>query len=408
MRRLIPLLAGVLLAGVGASHATSIFSPLGIGVWHRNETAYSAAVAGANVTVSDSVYFSLNNPASWRSHGLTRYTAGMVSDKTRAEDTSSDDVADNLWFPSAAIALPIYKSVGLGLMYQSLTDYDYLVFRRETYKIQEPIDTLAPYDVLKRIQGNGGLSRAGVRVAMSLSAAVHAGVGFDYYFGEIEQLTTLQFLQGSYLRSGRFVRHEFSGIGSSAGVTFAPDSATALAITARVPTVLTVSTHLTIEGGDSTNLADSEYELPLSVTLAGRRDFGRMRVMARGTMEMWEEATREIDRSQRYSNRIELGAGAERLPLRVPLVSGWEELTYRAGVRYLQEYVEAGGNPLETYGASLGCGIPIAGGRSMLDLAFWLDLRGSIDGNGARERIFGVQLSVSATERWFTRRSRRR
>ena len=389
-----------------AANASSIFSPLGVGVWHKNQTAYSVSVAGANQAITDSIYFPLDNPAGWRSFGITRYTAGIDVNKSWATDGDNTDVVDNYWFPSAAITVPIYRTIGFGVLYQSMTDADYLVFQRSEFSPDELIDTVDSYPVERRIQGDGGLSKAGARIAMQLTPKLGAGIGVNYYFGEIEQLNTVTIQQGSFARSGRFIRHEFSGIGGSVGLLYELNPRFRLGATIKTPAQLEVTSSQTIEGGDSTGLGDATYQLPFAFKLSGSREFGRLRTLAMVSMSMWEDADREIFTESDYANQMQLGVGFERLPLDEPLIPWYEFWTFRAGFRYEQHYVQVSGNPLETYGVSFGLGIPIARERGMLDLAFWYDIRSS-DGpfgtDGPRERIFGMQISVSSSERWFHR-----
>ncbi len=388
------------------SSAESVFSPLGIGIWLDNGSAYSSSVGGADLVQSDSVYFSIDNPATWRSYGTTRFTTSFGGSKVYGYDVTGDDVADNYIFPCTAIQLPFYKTLSLGFYYQSLTDHDYLVFRDDTYQIEEPVDTLDSYDILRRVQGNGGLARAGTRMAFQFSREISTGFGVDYYFGELEELITLDFEQGSFLRSGQFIRHELTGVGMDFGLNVQPNDKLTFGFTFRTPVYLDVSSSSTIQGGDSTGVDSERFELPAALGFGMKHEFGRLRTLASARFEAWENSDNSFAEGQEFTNKIGLGLGFERLALKEPLIPWYEFVTFRAGLNYLQHYIKAGGNTLNFYGASVGLGVPVAGGRGMLDFALTYEMRGLVNDNAARESIYGLKIGLSSTERWFVRRQR--
>ncbi len=396
----------VLLITVVPTMAESVFAPLGIGVWQRSGSTYSTSVSGSDLALSDSVYFSIDNPATWRSFGLTKFTTSFGVGKYYATDFTGSDIADNYLFPNAAIALPIYKTLGVGFFYQTLTDRDFLIFSEETFDISEQVDTLDSYDILKRTQGTGGLARAGGRVAFLVTTKLSVGIGVDYYFGNLEELITLDFLQGSFLRSGRFQRHELGGIGTSFGINYRPTKETAFAITARTPVNLEVSSSSKIQGGDSTGVKYDDFEIPFGFGIGGLHEIGRLRTLASVQFEAWENSAHSFASDTEYANSLDIGIGFERLPLDQPLIPWYESSTFRAGLRYKQHYIKAGGSNLLTYGASIGMGFPIVGGRGKLDIALTYDMRGLVNDNAASEKIYGIQVGISTTERWFVRRKR--
>jgi hypothetical protein len=399
-------ITAMLLLVVSPTLAESVFSPLGIGTWVDSGSAYSTSVAGADLAHSDSIYFSIDNPATWRSYGMTKFTTSFGASKVYGADKVGEDVSDNYVFPNAAIALPIYKTLGLGFFYQSLTDHDYLVFRNDTYEIEEPVDTLDSYDILRRVQGSGGLARAGTRLAFKFTPTVSTGLGIDYYFGELEELVTIDFEQGAFSRSGRFIRHEMTGVGATLGFNVAPNDFFEFAFTARTPVYMNVSSSLTVQGGDSTGIDSEKFELPLALGFGATHEYGRLRTLAALRYEAWENSDHSFADETAFANSINAGLGFERLGLKEPLIPWYEIFTFRAGLRYQKHYVKAAGNTLNSYGASLGLGIPVANGRGMLDVALTWDMRGTVNDNEAREQIYGIQIGISSTERWFVRRQR--
>ncbi len=386
--------------------ASTIFGPPGIGVPYPAGGVRGYALGGAHISLMDSTYIPIENPAGFRSYGITRFSVAMNATKSIAEDGPNSDTADDLYFPHAAVAVPIYRTLGFGLAYRAISDHQFLTFSQDQFEPEEPFDTLDVYDVSRRTQGLGGLSRASASVGFNPKSWLTVGVSGDYYFGDLETLYTLDFVQGASSRSGQFIARKFSGFGLRLGAIARPTPEWSLAAALTLPSTMRVETSMVVEGGDSTGFGGLDYELPLKVSLGASRQIGRLLATGQLDYEFWESTERDFGKSENYVDAFAVRGGVERLASGGLLDPWYEKIIYRLGGHWDRHYVEFAGNPLFTYGVSAGIGVPMTSHLGVLNLAFTLDFRGNASDNGGRETVYGFSLGIASSERWFQRRRR--
>jgi hypothetical protein len=398
----------IVAISVSPVYSASVFSALGIGSNVQSGGARSIALSGADFAHVDTLYSSMKNPAGWVSFGKTRYMMSTAMIQSTATDASGSDTEQFFNFPSGAIQLPIFKTLGLGLSYTSLTDFKSLYYTDKLWRPSEPYDTVTVYDVSERHQTLGGLSKFGVNFAFKARSWIAVGVGLDYYFGKNERLITSDFEQGSNQRSGIFIRDKFKGNRLTAGAIIHANKDLALSAAIKLPTTLEVSKIREVQGGDSTNTEDLEFDIPLGFDVGAAYTKGRLRSMAHFGMEFWGDAEQTIDKEEYYefSDSYDISVGFERLPLTGPLDPFTERIAYRVGARMSQSYIKSNHNTINTMGVSLGFGIPMRTHKGSMDIAFTLDFRGDELDNKAKETIIGMQIGITSVQSWFVKRRR--
>ncbi len=383
----------------------SIFSPAGVGMDLTRTSVRGAALCGADLSLADSLYIPLENPGGWYNSGATRFSMVTVFTKTIASDSYGREYSDDFLFPSVSVSMPLYRTLGLGFYYNTLTDYEFLIFRDATWAPSNPIDGTEVFDAVERHQGTGGLSRAGINLAARFGAA-SIGVAADLYFGKLTKTWTIKINDDQFYPTSKYLDYEFSGWGVRLGGIFEVADDLNLAATLGLPVSLAVNRMNRVQGGDSLTTEDLAYGLPLSVSLGGSYSAGRLLTTARISADFWEDATHEVLDEFEYRNIFSGSLGFERLPLTGPLDPWYQKWVLRAGLRYSDHYVDIGGKSLNLLGFALGVGIPVKRFSGSIDLAFTLDLRGDESINDARERVIGLAIGWSVAERWFVRRKR--
>ncbi len=395
-------------------YAGSVFSPLGIGSPVTSGGARSVSLNGSDFAFVDTLYSNLNNPAGHYSFGKTRYMMSTAMIQSTATDASGSDTQQFFNFPSGAILLPMYKTLGLGLSYSSVTDFQSLSYRNYTWNPEVPYDTVDAYAISERYQTLGGLSKFGVNLAFLAKSRIAVGVGLDYFFGKNERLITSDFDQSSNQRSGIFTRDKFKGSRLTAGAIYQVNDKLSISGSVKLPTTLAVSKIREIQGGDSTNTEDLEFDIPLGFDVGAVYTTGRIRSMGHFGMEMWGEAEQTIglDEYYQFSDSYDFAIGFERLPLTGPLDPFLERVTYRLSAHIGQSYIQTidsitkEHNTINTMGVALGFGIPMRTHKGSMDIAFTLDFRGDEQENLAEETIIGVQIGITSIQSWFVKRRR--
>ncbi|HEB85122.1 MAG TPA: hypothetical protein ENI92_09000, partial [Bacteroidetes bacterium] len=185
---------GILFAAglaAAAVHAETIVSAGGIGAPNETRGARVGAMGGAGIALADSLHLTLLNPAGWYNAGRTRFMIGTVYSKNVARDAFGQDVADDFGFPALGIAIPFYRTLGLGLQYAAVYDHRFLIFRDRTSDLNTPLDTTHTVAYTERYQGEGGVSRASLTLAFR-AGKVSVGMAGDLYFGKTEKLLSLR------------------------------------------------------------------------------------------------------------------------------------------------------------------------------------------------------------------------
>ncbi len=399
----------LLLTGALAASASSPFATLGAGVMVDPLSVRSAALGGVDILTADSVYLSTMNPAGWNSSGRTRFLmASNVRISSSQDVLSGKDGASDLQFPTVALAMPIYRTLGIGFAYKTVTDYSFLIRRTSTVTDLLPEDTLASYHLTETFSGVGGLSAFSSNFGVRLGNSLAMGVALDYVFGKLDRIWQMTFDTGGFTESGKTIRNQLSGIAVRFGAQYSGTPLMAAA-TVQLPASISVHRSLEIVGGDSLGISAGSLEMPLSLSVGAAWTSGRKRTYGQGSFAAWGSTAQDvIGVSDTYLNAWLANAGFELLPSRSPLEPWYQKWTYRAGGHFGKEYVSAGSDPVKTFGLALGVGIPVRTHMGMLDLALTMDWRGdtAANGVGVRERVTGIRLGFSSTESWFVRRGK--
>ena len=405
--RITTLALAALLAGALTASASSPFSTLGAGVNLNPMSVRSYALGGNDILISDSVYVSSANPAGWKNVGRTRFMlSSSVGMSTSKDNLAGTDNASSINFPTVALALPIYRTLGIGFSYKTLTDYGFLTRRPSTITGILPEDSSAAYDVTETFSGVGGLSDFSSNFGVSIGKSLSMGIALDYVFGKLDRVWVMQFSNSNFSSSGKTIRQELSGVVVRLGSHYVRGPLMAAA-TVQLPASVNVTRSLEIVGGDSLGIEGGSLELPLSVNVGGSWQVKRLRTMGQGSFESWSSVTQDvIGTTDTYSNAWNLAVGFELLPTRSPLDPWYMKWTYRAGGHLGQDYVSATSDPIKNYGIAMGFGIPVRTHMGMIDLALTMDWRGDVATNGVSERITGIRIGYSSTEKWFVRRPR--
>jgi len=401
-------IAGLLLLTLAVpAMGSSIFSTLGAGLSVQPGSARSTALGGVDNMLADSVYISMSNPAGWRSWGRSRFLVTSNIYTSFASDASgASDRSDDFVFPGFALAVPIYKSFGMGVALNTMTDYEFLTMRPATTPAM-PEDTVDYYDVTEVFRGVGGASVFSVNMGGNVTDWLSMGVALDYVFGKLDRSWELEFDYGAFNTSGKSIRYVLSGIALRVGGVANLDNYI-VAGTVQLPAKIDVDRSMEITGGDSVSIAGGTFEMPLTFTLGAATSIDRFKVFWEGGMAFWGSTVQDVIGSgDTWTDTWNIASGVERMPSHAVLDPWYEKWTYRAGAHLRRYYTYAGEEPLNEFGLSAGVGIPMRTHMGMLDLALTMDWRGSENLNGASEKIVGIRIGITSTERWFVRRNKR-
>ena len=118
----------------------------------------------------------------------------------------------------------------------------------------------------------------------------------------------------------------------------------------------------------------------------------------------WSDYKNEV-RSNVLANSFRLSVGGEWTPDVNSISNYFKRVTYRAGLRYEHTPWIVNDVQIKDIGITFGFSMPVSRGYSMLNWAFAVGQRGSLDSGQLQERYFRVGIGLSINDpQWFRRR----
>ena len=109
-----------------------------------------------------------------------------------------------------------------------------------------------------------------------------------------------------------------------------------------------------------------------------------------------------------YDKSNKVAIGGFYTPKFNSILSYWERVTYRAGLKFektglLVDGVGSGTNftAIDDFGISFGIGLPLSQQLSNINLGFEFGKRGTKDNGLVQENYFNFRLSLSLNDKWF-------
>ena len=120
--------------------------------------------------------------------------------------------------------------------------------------------------------------------------------------------------------------------------------------------------------------------------------------------QQWSEATIFGSTQQYLTNRTRYSAGFELTPEENSIKSYWARTNYRAGLFYENSYLYLNGRQINSYGVTMGLGMPFPRSKSTFNLSAEIGRLGTEENNLIRETYAKITLHVVLYDRWFMKR----
>lgn len=331
-----------------------------------------------------------------------KYTFHKYSDEFNSGQNSDGNV-DGL-----NIGIPISNEDGISMIlgFNRLSDVAYRITQFEqTFIGQE-----------KRIYaGKGGLTRINIGLTYKLANSIVLGGEYNYGFGNIVDEKRIDFqsqgvtntnirkeidLQQSYFKAGTVIE---------VGNLFKSRTLQNLMVGFYYQSKINFQTsgdaiYTTSVSVDTVKVRDAQLEFPASFGFGISNRFGDRYVVAADLlMHNWENYTNDKLSIAKYENSFRTSLGLEIQPPRKMGLSFWEQLTYRVGVFYGQEYYSINGENVNFMGAAAGLNIPITNMNSF-DLAINYMMRGKNSNGLIKDEALSLSLGFNFGELWFIKR----
>lgn len=412
----------MVLVTMGLQAQTGIDSPysrFGIGqLENKSVNARLKAMGGISNAVGSNSFINTSNPATYaRFDSLSfLFNAGVSAGSATLRTSTQSESASNSRLSYMSVGFPVtpWWRGSAGLLPYSSVAYDVLI----------PYQNELTGNYAKTFTGSGGLNRFYVGSALAITKNLSVGVNANYIFGKSINNVLLHFFDSVYYANTKIENQiqvnsflfdyglfYMTGIGSDfnlhAGISYSQE----MNLTAKREFAVK-----SISGGVSGNLElvrdTIEYRpeekgkltMPqgLGLGLAIEKKNSWL-VGADFNWQNWEKFE-AFGQSDSLTNAWNIAIGGQYTPPHTSISKYWKRITYRAGLRYDQTYLNLRGEAINEFGISFGMGLPVPRSLTSVDVSLELGRRGTVANNLVQETFVNFTLGVAIYERWFVKR----
>jgi hypothetical protein len=398
----------------GQTRISSPYSRFGIGDLMNNNSVVNMAMGGISYGLSSPYFVNPANPATYAAFDTLSFVfdVGAYGSQTKLITTNLSQTANFASLAYLKFGFPVTRwwRSSFGLLPYSNTGYQMLDAR-----VEENIGS-----VTRNYQGNGGINQFYLGNSIAINKQLSIGFNLTYLFGTLEKSSATTFPDSAYrmnykvinstkvhdlsLNYGLFYKWQGkSGYHLGAGLVFS--NGTNINAT---EDRLGYRYFLSSSGVD--NVIDTVLNEPqvkgkifLPAAVGGGFTFGKTEKWLVGAdyqLQMWNKYS-YFGVPDSLKNSMRISVGGQYTPS-VSTVSGYlQRITYRAGVRYSNSFLELRGQQIDEFGISFGLGLPIPRTRSTVNLAAEIGTRGTTNENLIKENFVRFTLGLSIFERWF-------
>ena len=422
------LLAVFLIIGVsvsaqeGAYGAYTPYSIFGIGEIAKEGTAYNKSMGGTGIATRNKRFLNYTNPAAVTARDSLAFMADFGLEQKNTLYRQSDIRSGNNTFNihNFVMSFPIYRSSAFMVGISPFSDVGYDISSVE--KDQEIIGNTG--NITYDSYGTGSVYQVFVGAGVTFWKRLSLGAEFIYYFGNIDKITHMDYLNSSYrsVNSG----NEISVNGSTGkfglqyeqklGGNVSMIIGATYRMSAKMKGYSTDYRYATQSGVVDTlrhNVDTLAYgnlmfgdEIGVGISLKGgdkwHTEFNYLR-------SGWDKSGLDSKPGfaavgdMRFSTTVSQSfrLGFEIVPNRNDIRYYMKRCAYRAGVYYDQAYYKLDGNNVNSMGVTLGMTLPVFRWYNGLTLGVDFGQKSSTRNNLVRERYAKIVVGFNIHDIWF-------
>jgi hypothetical protein len=403
----LPLL--FLLINLSFAQKTSTYTRYGVGDIYYSYSARTLSMGHSGTAMMNNDYVEILNPASWSALSRVRFELSFAYDELRLSNSGQTKYYGDGLFKGITFGFPISEVHRIALA------FGVVPFSRINYEVSENIIDSVTGNYNTTYLGKGGLSKIFVGSTYQLPGELLIGATIEYYFGNITYASKLAFENTTYFPSEYELNYAPKGFGTTIGL-ITPDLSSLLDSSLISNLRLGLSTNIvgklntdTSFVSTSSSLVDTistgktKMEVPLRLNLGLHVTFVDVYNIAVDYFyQPWTEfKLSEINQSN-LSDVHRISLGFEYRPQRVPGITFWEQLMFRAGLSYEMSQYNFNGNELKQYSVFGGFALPLSP-ENTIDLGFEYSVRGTKEDNLLEENFLRINFGVSFGDIWFIR-----
>ncbi|MCK5824372.1 MAG: hypothetical protein KAG96_03100 [Ichthyobacteriaceae bacterium] len=424
--------------GISQSLSTSPYSAFGLGEQKYNGPAESVNMGGLGSIYMDNIHVNPQNPATYSFLSITNLSVGVYGEQVTMKTDTQTEQGNHSGISHLVMGIPMGKfGAAFGIMPTSSTGYD-ITSVKSIFDSQLATDRFdGNYERINRYTGFGGMNRFFVGTSYSPVKGLSVGVNAGYNFGNLSRTVsqhvppvllieegkpTEMLYEGNQFQTKEEERIQISAWNFDTGLIYRGDFKEDLKYTVGLTYGFGGDTEINYthymytfaldgyEGGVGARdtIIGSDFETD-KLTLPKKGSIG----FSIGNYSKWMigvdykfadpidlEFGTEFDgfkavKSQKYS------LGGYFTPKYNSLMSYWDKVTYRAGIKYKEIGLNIYGTNIVDYSVNFGLGLPVGNGMSNINIGGSYGVRGTTDNGLMKEDYFSFVLNMSLGDRWF-------
>jgi len=301
-----------------------------------------------------------------------------------------------------AMQFPLHKRVAMSI---GVLPYSYVGYDFGALKKAEDSDL----NYIENFVGTGGLNEVYAGLSIDVwKKRLSVGANVGYFFGNITHERNLSFGNGSDAYDVyRKQRVDVKDIKLDLGLQYTHP--VGLKESLNFGLVYSPSNKLNATSYDIeslNNVAKADTVTGLGFDIPESYGFGvsyvknnKLTLGADFLYQTWDKA-KFFDETSQFKNRMRLALGGEFIP-GFAEKSFLKRVSYRGGIHYSNSYLNINGNSYKEYGASVGFGLPLVDGRSIINLSFeYVKIKPEIS-TMIDEQYLRFTVNYTFNERWF-------
>lgn len=383
-----------------AQNGGTIESRFGVGELDLMVSARQRGMGTTAVGLLSATDINPINPAAWSSIGELRLEGGISYE--RISMSNSDNAVGIGAVKGFSFVFPLEESLKMRL------GSALMPVSRSEFKTRG-IDSVDGESYTVAYEGSGGLSL--FRAGLSAEPLPHVKIGatYDYYFGNIDQISELRFDNGAWFPARQTRATSHSGSGFLLGLLYDGIQNFSFGVSMRTATSLNASRNLVYEytTSDSTLIgASGTQDIPMALSAGISWQLSDELLVATDySRQDWSEAIMFDGKQNGQGETYKWAVGAEWYPYKNDLEARTMSRTaFRLGFYLQKPYMAIDNNTDTEYFVTAGTGFPVFGSNRS-DVSLEYGWRGSDAQLLGKQSIFRLSFSVTVGESWFKRKS---
>ena len=411
--------------GPKAQLSRSPYTILGIGETQGMGLSNHEAMGGVGIAYGRPYHINNINPALLPMNVVTSFDIAAMGDRRMISSDSLNQRNASINISHLAFAFPVLVkgergrwTFSIGLKPYSVVDYNI----RTISQVAGSDDELE-----MSFSGDGGLNQAYFATGVRLFENLYAGFRAGYFFGSINDYTTVDpfliededslFL--SQFKASYYRRTSFSDFGFSGGAAYVADLSDEMSLSIggiyEFETDLSASRHERLDRrgrNDQINFRDTIVSQEKGfITLPAKYGLGlalnkgiNWALAVDFEMQDWTRYRTYDRQSGGLGKSYRFAAGFEFVPNYNSVTGYFQRVFYRTGFYYEQTPYLKNNHQIKEFGINFGVALPVSGG-SLINLNVGYGQRGFSDASLIRENILKFGLGITFNDqRWFIRR----